>query len=221
MGVFEHFPYTNFHELNLDWVVNQIKELKDIVGTQIVDLVARAGVAANTQAINNLSTTVTNNATTAHNEAQAAANAASTAQTTATNAANAASAAQTTATNAANAASANATNIAKIGKKVIDHQNSFATGTTLAYTGETFTITKNTIVTALLAYTASAPKVIAIADASSGNIAVKASATDVPDVTNREIHCTTILEPGTYYVWAKSASSGTNRVWVFGYTLEV
>ena len=27
MGLFEHFPYTNFHELNLDWIVNQIKSL--------------------------------------------------------------------------------------------------------------------------------------------------------------------------------------------------
>lgn len=27
MGVFEHFPYTNFHELNLDWILAKIKEL--------------------------------------------------------------------------------------------------------------------------------------------------------------------------------------------------
>lgn len=83
MGVFEHFPYVNFHELNLSWIVNKLKELEDIIGTQIVDIVARAGVAANTQAINDLTTVVNNNAITAHNEAQAAANAASTAQTTA------------------------------------------------------------------------------------------------------------------------------------------
>lgn len=25
MGVFEHFPYTNYHELNLDWVVEEVK----------------------------------------------------------------------------------------------------------------------------------------------------------------------------------------------------
>ena len=28
MGVFEHFPYTNFHELNLDWVLRQIHALE-------------------------------------------------------------------------------------------------------------------------------------------------------------------------------------------------
>lgn len=28
MGVFEHFPYTNFHELNLDWVLRQIHTLE-------------------------------------------------------------------------------------------------------------------------------------------------------------------------------------------------
>jgi len=27
MGVFEQFPYTNFHNLNLDWVINKVKEL--------------------------------------------------------------------------------------------------------------------------------------------------------------------------------------------------
>lgn len=27
MGVFEHFPYVNFHEMNLDWILTKIKEL--------------------------------------------------------------------------------------------------------------------------------------------------------------------------------------------------
>ena len=27
MGLFEHFPYSNFHELNLDWILEKIKEL--------------------------------------------------------------------------------------------------------------------------------------------------------------------------------------------------
>lgn len=29
MGVFENLPYTNFHELNLEWVVKKIKELEE------------------------------------------------------------------------------------------------------------------------------------------------------------------------------------------------
>lgn len=28
MGIFEHFPYTNFHELNLDWVIDFIQSGK-------------------------------------------------------------------------------------------------------------------------------------------------------------------------------------------------
>ena len=28
MGIFEHFPYVNFHELNLDWLIAQVKENK-------------------------------------------------------------------------------------------------------------------------------------------------------------------------------------------------
>lgn len=29
MGLFEQFPYTNFHELNLDWLIQQLKQLSD------------------------------------------------------------------------------------------------------------------------------------------------------------------------------------------------
>lgn len=29
MGLFEHFPYTNFHGLNLDWILEKLKTLED------------------------------------------------------------------------------------------------------------------------------------------------------------------------------------------------
>lgn len=29
MGMFEHFPYTNFHDLNLDWLLKKVKEIED------------------------------------------------------------------------------------------------------------------------------------------------------------------------------------------------
>ena len=29
MGVFNQFPYTNFHEVNLDWLIAKVKELLD------------------------------------------------------------------------------------------------------------------------------------------------------------------------------------------------
>ena len=31
MGLFDQFPYTNFHELNLDWLIKLIKELENTV----------------------------------------------------------------------------------------------------------------------------------------------------------------------------------------------
>lgn len=34
MGLFEHFPYTNFHDLNLDWILKVIKELFQEVSNQ-------------------------------------------------------------------------------------------------------------------------------------------------------------------------------------------
>ena len=59
MGVFENLPYTNFHELNLDWIVQKMKEL---IGKtdQIDQAVTDAEAAAN-------------DAQSAANEAQAAA----------------------------------------------------------------------------------------------------------------------------------------------------
>lgn len=29
-GAFENFPYTNFHELNLDWIIEKLKEVKEV-----------------------------------------------------------------------------------------------------------------------------------------------------------------------------------------------
>lgn len=31
MGLFDQFPYTNFHELNLDWLLNMVKELNSTI----------------------------------------------------------------------------------------------------------------------------------------------------------------------------------------------
>ena len=40
MPVFEEFPYTNFHELNLDWILKEMKELdqniKDLIASDII-----------------------------------------------------------------------------------------------------------------------------------------------------------------------------------------
>lgn len=38
MGLFEHWPYTNFHDLNLDWIVAKIKELQADVENFSVDV---------------------------------------------------------------------------------------------------------------------------------------------------------------------------------------
>lgn len=35
MPVFENFPYTNFHDLNLDWIISKVKELDEEVGEQL------------------------------------------------------------------------------------------------------------------------------------------------------------------------------------------
>ena len=40
MPLFNNFPYTNFHEMNLDWVLKKVK-LIDSINTQISDLTSR------------------------------------------------------------------------------------------------------------------------------------------------------------------------------------
>ena len=42
MGLFEQFPYCNFHELNLDWILKKIKELDDKVNNIEDRIVAEA-----------------------------------------------------------------------------------------------------------------------------------------------------------------------------------
>ena len=35
--MYENFPYTNMHNLNLDWFLNQFKEIKDRFDSQLND----------------------------------------------------------------------------------------------------------------------------------------------------------------------------------------
>jgi hypothetical protein len=40
MGLFEHFPYTNFHDLNLDWIIQALKDLDikvDTIESRVTD----------------------------------------------------------------------------------------------------------------------------------------------------------------------------------------
>ena len=37
MGLFDNFPYTNFHELNLDWILKALKQIEDLMN-QFVSL---------------------------------------------------------------------------------------------------------------------------------------------------------------------------------------
>ena len=37
MSIFTQFPYTNYHELNLDWIIRQMKQLQSQVSTMAVD----------------------------------------------------------------------------------------------------------------------------------------------------------------------------------------
>lgn len=37
MGVFNNFPYTNIHELNLDWILKKIKEFDETLDSIVAE----------------------------------------------------------------------------------------------------------------------------------------------------------------------------------------
>lgn len=39
MGVFEQFPYTNFHDLNLDWIIKKVKDLDNKVNDDLDQII--------------------------------------------------------------------------------------------------------------------------------------------------------------------------------------
>ena len=39
MGVFNNFPYTNIHELNLDWIIKKVKELDSKVNEDLESVI--------------------------------------------------------------------------------------------------------------------------------------------------------------------------------------
>ena len=38
MGVFEQFPFTNFHDLNLDWIMRALRELSE--GDRLIGIIS-------------------------------------------------------------------------------------------------------------------------------------------------------------------------------------
>lgn len=135
MGLFEHFPYTNYHDLNLDKILERTKEAEEAVAASEAAVLAAAAdmaaaSAAATNAVNtaNAASAAASNAV---NTANAANTAAGNAQTAAGNAANSALAAQ----NSANAAAASVEYLAEnlqIGYKTLFDNEGYFTHNTAA-----------------------------------------------------------------------------------------
>lgn len=49
MGLFSNFPYTNFHELNLNWIISKIKEIEQQIPEGLIGI-AKGGTGANNAA---------------------------------------------------------------------------------------------------------------------------------------------------------------------------
>ena len=47
MGLFEHFPYSNFHDLNLNWIIGKIKNIEEITANVAEHSAAAEQSAAN------------------------------------------------------------------------------------------------------------------------------------------------------------------------------
>ena len=81
MGLFQHFPYTNFHDLNLDVILKRTEEAEASAASSASDAAqaaanAQSAVTTANQALTqaNAAQTTANNALTTANEALAAAN---------------------------------------------------------------------------------------------------------------------------------------------------
>lgn len=59
MAVFESFPYTNFHEMNMDWLLKKVKELSAQV-TEFEELLATGPVVDVKTQVNGVSTSIKN-----------------------------------------------------------------------------------------------------------------------------------------------------------------
>ena len=108
MGIFEHFPYTNFHDLNLDKILERTHEAEAAAAASAEDAAQAAADAA--QAAADVAQAAAD-ATLALNTANAANTAAGNAVSTA-NAANTAAGNAVSIANAANTAAGNAVNTA-------------------------------------------------------------------------------------------------------------
>lgn len=51
MGLFEHFPYTNFHDLNLDVILKRVKDAEAAAAESAEDAAASAAIAQNIESI--------------------------------------------------------------------------------------------------------------------------------------------------------------------------
>ena len=80
MGIFEHFPYTNFHDLNLDKILERTQAAEQAVADSAA---AAEAAAASAAAVESTVNTALNTANSAYSLAHTANNAAGAAQTTA------------------------------------------------------------------------------------------------------------------------------------------
>ena len=51
MALFENFPYTNLHELNLDWIINKLKRIEDAQVISVNGMTGRVILYENAQVI--------------------------------------------------------------------------------------------------------------------------------------------------------------------------
>lgn len=60
MALFEHFPYTNYHELNLDWLVEQVKKNSAALDLMIVKITKNSSVYVSDTDYTRISEALTN-----------------------------------------------------------------------------------------------------------------------------------------------------------------
>lgn len=91
----------------------------------------------------------------------------------------------------------------------------FSATASMAYTGISFSVTETCVVSVALSYSNSYQKGLIVADKSTAPVTHAYITMVNPEgLSSSYMWGTGVLPPGTYYVWAKSASAATNAIQV-------
>jgi hypothetical protein len=98
-------------------------------------------------------------------------------------------------------------------------RGSYSVTTSLRYTTCSFTLTKKMLVRVSQVWINESPTAIAICNTNTGNTGIITITSAPSGFTPGKLECQSLLEPGTYYIWASALGNVSNLITVTGYNI--